>query len=105
MSMSGEDLNDFTLEKLKIAQQLQDLRTEVAIAGERIKVLTERVDAQVAVMKVAVERHEHFLVGNGGPGMIVRMDRMEQWMGAIKWLWGLIIPLTLSQIYELVFKK
>lgn len=104
MNEPQEDTHSFTLEKLKIAQQLQDLRIEVSLAGERIKVLTERVDSQVAVMRVSVDRHEHILVGNGHPGFVVRIDRLEQFTSAVKWLWTTIAALIISQVYEVFFR-
>lgn len=100
-----ESLSDLSLEKLKIVQQLQDLRTEVAISTERLKVLADRVESQAAILKISVERHEHLLFGNGNSGLIVRIDRLEQVVQTVRWLWGFIIPLILSQFYDFFFRK
>jgi hypothetical protein len=46
---------------------------------------------QLLALKPIVERHDNLLFGNGNPGLVTRVDRMEQRAESHKWLLGLTI--------------
>ena len=96
--------DDFTLEKLKIAQQLQDLKTEVVLTSERTKVLTEKLDIHIDFMRGTISEHDKLLKGNGTPGFIIRMDRIEQIIAGIKWLWMTVASLIVYHVWKIIVK-
>ena len=58
--------------------------------GERIKAL-----------EVTVERLEHAIDGNGRPGLLDTVTRIDTGIRVFKWVWvGTIIPLAAALLYE-----
>ena len=56
---------------------------------------------RVAKMEVAVNRLEHAIDGNGKPGLLETVTRIDAGIRAMKWVWvGTIIPLAAALLYE-----
>lgn len=88
--MSDEE---FTLEKLKINEQIQDLKTNQALVMQK----QENDSKMIADIHIA-------LLGDGTSekiGLVTRVDRLEQTKEHVKWTWTAIAALLGEHIRHL----
>ncbi len=77
---------------------------DLAVLEERLKAMDEKMDDQ----KEATTALTHAIVGNGKPGLLMRVDRLEQskaFMSKVLWvLFGAIISLAATTAHDMMTK-
>jgi len=86
--------NDLTIEKLRIVEQLQQISTNQAVMGQKIDELAGHY-----------KMFQETLTGTSeNPGIIIRVDRLEQKSEGHRWMvrliWTALIPLALSHLWR-----
>lgn len=90
--------DEFTLEKLKIAETINDLKISQATNNTKFDALIEKIDSMYSAL----------MGNNGNPGLIKIVDRHEQtikgWKDNIKFLWVSVSTIICKIIYDFVRK-
>jgi len=75
---------------------------DLAVLEERLKAMDEKLDDQ----KKATTDLTHAIVGNGKPGLLMRVDRLEQskaFVNKVLWvLFGAVISLLATTAHDMI---
>jgi len=74
---------------LALNEQLADINIKQAKVEERLKVMDEKLDKLI-----------HSVEGNGRPGLIIRVDRVEQRWKVIAWVLAVVGGTVLVEIVQ-----
>lgn len=109
--------DDLSLEKLKINERLHNVELQVArlVAHMESEVGTfqriqSRVDENFNRIMQVIERHDKLLFGNGNPpGLLTKMDRIEQTEEDRKWhfraIWGSVAAVAAKLAYDMFARR
>lgn len=69
----------------------------------------EGLKVSVDNMNKTVAKHDYTLTGNGGPGLLTRVDRIEQTQETRKWhfrtMWGAMLVVGLKLLGDFIYKR
>lgn len=99
---------DLTLEKLKVVEQLQQLKTQV----DQLAILREQYHLEnsdkMLRLQGSLDKILELIEGNGKPGLKVRIDRLEQVQRQAEWAYKTVIAicvlLALQQVAEWIMQ-
>lgn len=74
---------------MALQQQLADINIKQARVEERLTVMDEKLDKLI-----------HSVEGNGRPGLLIRVDRVEQKWKIVVWVLGVVGAAVLVQLVE-----
>ncbi len=98
----------------QIMEEVRKLRTEIEIRdiqlGPIIKAYNDGIlpvcrieQGKVTALELEVKILKEKLIGNGKPGLILEVDRLNQTMNQIRWLGGLTLAAVIGQIVYTLF--
>jgi len=74
---------------MALNDQLADINVKQARVEERLTVMDEKLDKLI-----------HAVEGNGKPGLLIRVDRVEQRWKLVAWVLGVVGAAVLVQLVE-----
>lgn len=77
---------------MALTDQLADIVIKQARMEERLNSMDEKLDKLV-----------HAMEGNGRPGLLIRVDRVEQRWKIVSWVLGVVVGTVLIQVAQRLF--
>jgi len=98
----------------QIMGELMQLRRDVEVRNAQIEPVIAAYNeeilpayklerAKIATLERDVKILHDKLIGNGKPGLVLEVDRLNQTMGQIRWLGGLTLAAVVSQLIYTLF--
>jgi hypothetical protein len=85
-----------------IESQMIHLDKSLALLTENVQVMSSHKEKVYDIIQAALDRHGNQIFGNGKDGLVIRVDRLENWRAQIVAIWAVIASLVIEFLHRIL---